>query len=72
MHGLPRGAFRRVWIIVANSWMQTPLVFHIVGEGLKREPEIVDFWANGVQIPRRPTVDHAVLAVGLTGFLVTR
>ena len=26
--------FSAVWIVVANSWMQTPAGFHIVGEGL--------------------------------------
>jgi cytochrome d ubiquinol oxidase subunit I len=34
-----------VWIIVANSWMQTPAGFHIVGEGMKARAEITDFWA---------------------------
>ncbi len=26
--------FSAIWIVVANSWMQTPAGFHIVGEGL--------------------------------------
>lgn len=33
-----------VWIVVANSWMQTPAGYHIVGEGLEARAEIVDFW----------------------------
>jgi cytochrome d ubiquinol oxidase subunit I len=37
--------FSAVWIIVANSWMQTPAGFHIVGEGVKARAEITDFWA---------------------------
>ncbi|WP_020532442.1 cytochrome ubiquinol oxidase subunit I [Flexithrix dorotheae] len=32
------------WIVVANSWMQTPTAFHIVGEGLNARAEITDFW----------------------------
>ncbi len=36
--------FSAVWIVVANSWMQTPAGFHIVGEGLKARAEITDFW----------------------------
>lgn len=36
--------FSAIWIIVANSWMQTPAGFHIVGEGLKARAEITDFW----------------------------
>lgn len=37
--------FSAVWIVVANSWQQTPAGFHIVGEGTKARAEIVDFWA---------------------------
>lgn len=37
--------FSAVWIVVANSWMQTPAGFKIVGEGLKARAEITDFWA---------------------------
>ncbi len=36
--------FSAIWIIVANSWMQTPAGFHIVGEGMKARAEITDFW----------------------------
>ena len=32
-----------LWIIIANSWMQTPTGFHIVGEGLKARAEITRF-----------------------------
>lgn len=34
-----------VWIVVANSWMQTPAGYRIVGEGLNARAEITDFWA---------------------------
>lgn len=37
--------FSAIWIVVANSWMQTPAGFHIVGEGLHARAEITDFWA---------------------------
>jgi cytochrome d ubiquinol oxidase subunit I len=37
--------FSAVWIVVANSWMQTPAGFHIVGEGLAARAQITDFWA---------------------------
>jgi cytochrome bd ubiquinol oxidase subunit I len=37
--------FSAVWIVVANSWQQTPAGFHIVGEGLLARAEITDFWA---------------------------
>jgi cytochrome d ubiquinol oxidase subunit I len=37
--------FSAVWIVVANSWQQTPAGYHIVGEGLKARAEVTDFWA---------------------------
>ena len=37
--------FSAIWIVVANSWMQTPAGFHIVGQGLAARAEITDFWA---------------------------
>lgn len=37
--------FSAIWIVVANSWQQTPAGYHIVGEGLRARAEITDFWA---------------------------
>lgn len=37
--------FSAVWIVVANSWQQTPAGYHIVGEGLQARAEVTDFWA---------------------------
>jgi cytochrome d ubiquinol oxidase subunit I len=37
--------FSAVWIVVANSWMQTPAGYHIVGQGLHARAEVTDFWA---------------------------
>ena len=37
--------FSAVWIVVANSWQQTPAGYHIVGEGLHARAEVTDFWA---------------------------
>ncbi|EPR68214.1 Cytochrome d ubiquinol oxidase subunit I [Cyclobacterium qasimii M12-11B] len=36
--------FSAVWIVIANSWQQTPAGFHIVGEGMEARAEITDFW----------------------------
>lgn len=36
--------FSAVWIIVANSWMQTPAGFKIIGEGSNARAVITDFW----------------------------
>lgn len=63
--------FSAVWIIVANSWMQTPAGYHIVGEGLNARAEITDFWA---MVFNPSTVDrlvHVVIGTWLAGsFLV--
>jgi cytochrome d ubiquinol oxidase subunit I len=37
--------FSAIWIIVADSWMQTPAGFHVVPSALRSRAEIVDFWA---------------------------
>jgi cytochrome d ubiquinol oxidase subunit I len=37
--------FSAIWIVVANSWMQTPAGFHLVRHGTKLRAEITDFWA---------------------------
>ncbi len=37
--------FSAIWIVVANSWMQTPAGFHVVESALRQRAEIVDFWA---------------------------
>jgi len=36
--------FSAVWIIIANSWMQTPAGYRIVGEGEHMHAEITSFW----------------------------
>lgn len=37
--------FSAVWIVVANSWQQTPAGYHIVGEGFNARAEVTDFWS---------------------------
>ncbi|MBC7948137.1 MAG: cytochrome ubiquinol oxidase subunit I [Chitinophagaceae bacterium] len=37
--------FSAIWIVVANSWQQTPAGYQIVGEGMNARAEITDFWA---------------------------
>jgi cytochrome d ubiquinol oxidase subunit I len=63
--------FSAVWIIVANSWMQTPTGFHIVGEGLAARAEIVDFWAMVLNPSSVNRLTHSVIGCWLQGsFLV--
>ena len=63
--------FSAIWILVANSWMQTPAGFHIVGEGLNARAEITDFWAMVFNPSSMERLMHTVVAAWLTGaFLV--
>jgi len=63
--------FSAVWIVVANSWMQTPAGFHIVGEGIKARAEIVDFWAMVFNPSSVVRLEHVVIGCWLAGaFLV--
>lgn len=63
--------FSAIWIIVANSWMQTPAGFHVVGEGLKARAEIVDFWAMVFNPSSVDRLLHSIIGAWLAGaFLV--
>lgn len=63
--------FSGVWIVVANSWMQTPAGYEIVGEGASRHAIMKSWW----EVMNNPsTLDrlaHVLIAAWLTGaFLV--
>ncbi|MGG9961800.1 cytochrome ubiquinol oxidase subunit I [Ferruginibacter sp. SUN106] len=63
--------FSAVWIVVANSWQQTPAGFHIVGEGLHARAEITDFWAMVFNPSSVDRLTHAWIGAFLAGaFLV--
>ncbi|MCS7077449.1 MAG: cytochrome ubiquinol oxidase subunit I [Bacteroidia bacterium] len=59
-----------VWIVVANSWMQTPAGFHIVGEGMNARAEITDFWAVVFNPSSMQRLGHVILGAWLTGAFV--
>src|SRR5690606_33474496 len=63
--------FSAVWIVVANSWQQTPAGYHIVGEGLNARAEITDFWAMVFNPSSLDRITHVWLGALLSGaFLV--
>ena len=63
--------FSAVWIVVANSWQQTPAGFHLVGEGLKVRAEITDFWAMVFSPSSMDRLSHVLSGAWLAGsFLV--
>jgi cytochrome d ubiquinol oxidase subunit I len=63
--------FSAIWIVVANSWQQTPAGYHIVGEGLNARAEITDFWAMVFNPSSVDRLTHVWIAAFLAGaFLV--
>jgi cytochrome d ubiquinol oxidase subunit I len=60
-----------VWILVANSWQQTPAGFHLVKEGLTTRAEITDFWAVVFNPSTIDRLSHTLSGAWQTGaFLV--
>ena len=57
--------FSAIWIVVANSWQQTPAGYHIVGEGLHARAEITDFW----QMVFNPSSVERIMHVWIGAFL---
>lgn len=63
--------FSAVWIVVANSWQQTPAGYHIVGEGMAARAEITDFWAMVFNPSSVDRLTHVWIGAFLAGaFLV--
>jgi len=63
--------FSAVWIVIANSWQQTPAGFHIVGQGLEARAEITDFWAMIFNPSSMDRLFHVWIGALLSGaFLV--
>lgn len=63
--------FSAVWIVVANSWQQTPAGYHIVGEGMNARAEITDFWAMVFNPSSMDRLMHVWIGAFLAGaFLV--
>ena len=63
--------FSAVWIVVANSWQQTPAGYHIVGEGMYSRAEITDFWAMVFNPSSVDRLTHVWIGAFLAGaFLI--
>jgi len=63
--------FSAIWIVVANSWQQTPAGFHIVGDGMEARAEITDFWAMVFNPSSIERISHVWIGAFLAGaFLV--
>jgi len=63
--------FSAIWIVVANSWMQTPAGYKIVGEGDQARAVVTDFWEMIFNPSAVDRVIHVVIGCWLSGiFLV--
>ncbi len=58
--------FSSIWIVVANSWQQTPAGYHIVGQGLSARAEITGFW----QMVFNPSSVHRLLHVLIGSYIL--
>lgn len=59
--------FSALWIVVANSWMQTPTGFHVVDTPLGPRAEITQFWEMVFNPSTIDRLCHVIIACWLTG-----
>jgi cytochrome d ubiquinol oxidase subunit I len=59
--------FSSVWIVVANSWQQTPAGFRIVGEGDQARAELTDFWAAVLNPSTMHRLNHVWIGALILG-----
>jgi cytochrome bd ubiquinol oxidase subunit I len=59
--------FSAIWIVVANSWQQTPAGFHIVGKGMNVRAEVTDFWAMVFNPSSVERLVHVLLGAFILG-----
>src|SRR5262245_42501271 len=63
--------FSAVWIVIANSWQQTPAGFHLARHNGMWRAEIVDFWAMVFNPSSVSRLSHVIPGAWLAGaFLV--
>ncbi len=63
--------FSALWIVIANSWQQTPTGYVIEGEGLQARAVITDFWEMVFNPSSADRFSHVILGSFLAGsFLV--
>lgn len=62
--------FSALWIVIANSWMQTPAGYRIEGTGLDARAVVTDFWAMIFNPSSIDRVVHVILGCWLTGIFM--
>lgn len=59
--------FSAVWIVVANSWQQTPAGYHIVHSGLGTRVEITNFWEMVFNPSTIDRLSHVIMGAWQAG-----
>ncbi len=62
--------FSAIWIVIANSWMQTPAGFKVVGEGLEARAVVTDFWQMMFNPSAVDRLVHVILGCWLAGIFL--
>lgn len=63
--------FSAVWIVVANSWMQTPAGYTIIGEGAEAHAAVTNFWEMVFNPSSVDRLTHVLIGCWLAGaFLI--
>ncbi len=59
--------FSATWIVAANSWMQTPAGYKIIGTGSEARAVLTDFWAMIFNPSFLDRITHVLIGCWLTG-----
>ena len=59
--------FSAVWIVVANSWMQTPTAYHIVETAVGPRAEITSFWGMVLNPSSVDRLSHVIMGCWQAG-----
>lgn len=59
--------FSAIWIIVANSWMQTPTAYHIVDTPVGPRAEILSFWGAVLNPSTLDRLSHTLMGAWQAG-----
>lgn len=59
--------FSATWIVMANSWMQTPAGFKVIGEGIYKRAVITDLWSVYFNPSFMTRIGHVLLGCGILG-----
>jgi cytochrome d ubiquinol oxidase subunit I len=59
--------FSAIWIVIANSWMQTPAGFEVIGEGKKARAVVTNIWEVYFNPSSMDRLVHVILGCWITG-----